>query len=444
MSSRESPREATPPNQLPSNSITETLRLEDTRQDSDVTIATARDTSVVRQRDNSGGCSEKSAKMVESGKLGEDTSRPRKGSTKAKKMPRNAPIPIPDAQMSRDTDIVGDSGALHGGSLPISILKRMSDSAAKDQLSYSLEERKDGGDERMRGGGLEVEEEKLDEDIAVPVRGRKKNPHKKSKKRQKKRRSDGETSTSDASRLEDTRLQDVVESREQVGGSVTMEQGDEQTVEGGLIDDEEDLQLPKRTTEPDAFFFSSAGRKGKEDGEEGEREGGGGGEGEGGSRLNADISNVDVDSQPVEECDGEVEVKGRCETEADEKEPQTSITVVEAKDPRTELPWSSAAVSTVPTSSDPFSGAREVPLSSVQLMEDSRKFEERSFHRPKQIDLGLTDDSDDSHTQEQVPRWTDEQGPPHGATREGTAPSHTRPTLVSPLTGQSGATTLIV
>ena len=412
MSSRESPH------QLASNSIIETLRLEDTGQDSDVTIATARDTSMVRQKDNS----EKSA---ESGKLGEDPSRPRKGSTRAKMMPRNAPIPIPDAQRSRDMDIVGDSGALHDGSLPISILKRMTDSTARDQLSYSLEERRDGGDERMRGGGG-VEEEKLDEDIAVPVRGRKKNPHKKSKKRQKKRRSDGgNLKSSDASRLEDTRLlQDVLESREQ-----TMEQGDKQALEEDLIGDEEDLQLPKRSPEPDAFFFSSAGRKGKEeDGEEGEKEGGGGGgEGEGGS--------IDVVSQAVEECDGEVEVEGRYEREADEKGLPTSIPGVETKDTGTGLPWSN-----VPTGSD----AREVPLPCVQLMEDSRQFdrEERSFHRPKQINLGLTDEGDDSPTQEQVPRRPDEQGPPHGATREGTAPSHTRPTLVSPLTGQSGALTV--
>ena len=156
--------------------------------------------------------------------------------------------------------------------------------------------------------------------------------------------------------------------------------------------------------------------------------------------MNADFGNIDVDSQAVvEECDEEVEVEGRYEREADEKELQTSITGAET----TGLPWSSAAVSTAPTGSDPSSEVREVPLPSVQPMEDSRQFE-RSFHRPKQIDLGLTDEGDDSHTQEQVPRLTDEQGPPHGATRERTAPSHTRPTLVSPLTGQSGAATLTV
>ena len=156
--------------------------------------------------------------------------------------------------------------------------------------------------------------------------------------------------------------------------------------------------------------------------------------------MNADFGNIDVDSQAVEEHDEEVEAEGRYEREADEKELQTSITGAETTDARTGLPWSSAAVSTAPTGSDE---AKEVPLPSVQPMENSRQFdrEERSFHRPKQINLGLTDDS---HTQEQVPRWTDEQGPPHGATRERTVPSHTRPTLVSPLTGQSGAATLTV
>ena len=156
--------------------------------------------------------------------------------------------------------------------------------------------------------------------------------------------------------------------------------------------------------------------------------------------MNADFGNIDVDSQAVEEHDEEVEAEGRYEREADEKELQTSITGAETTDTRTGLPWSSAAVSTAPTGSDE---AREVPLLSVQPMENSRQFdrEERSFHRPKQINLGLTDDS---HTQEQVPRWTHEEGPPHGATRERAVPSHTRPTLVSPLTGQSGAATLTV
>ena len=440
MPSYESSRQTTPPNQLPSNSITQTEGLEDTRQGSNRTASEASKVKLSRE-DKPGGSVERSLNMDETGRVCEDTvsaSQLLKGSTQA--------ALIPDARGSRTkTDMVGDSGALHSGSLPVSFLKRMSDATARDQLSHSLQKERDEGGEGMGGGGLEVEEEKLDDDIAVSVKGVKKNPRKKSKKRQKKRKSDGgKSSTSEASRLEGTRLlqEDVLESREQITGSATMEQGDERVLEGNLVDNEGDPQLSKSTTEPDAFFFSSAGRKGKEDGEEGEREedgGGRGGEGQGEGESGRSRNTV---SRVVE--DGE---EGRYEREVDEENPQTSITSVETKDTRTGLPWLNTAVSTIPTSSDLSSEAGEVPLPSVQPMKDSRRFEreEKSFHRPKQIDLGLTDEGDDSRTEEQVPRWTDEQGSPHGAKREGTEPSHTRPTLMSPLTGQSsGAASLTV
>lgn len=440
MPSYESSRQATPPNQLPSNTITQTQGLEDTRQGSNGPPSEASKVKL-GHKDEPGGSVEGSLNMDETGRVCEDTvtsSRLLKGSTQA--------VLIPDARRSRTkTDMVGDSGALHSGSLPVSILKRMSDATARDQLSYSLEKERDEGGERIGGGGgLEVEEEKPDDDIAVSVKGVKKNPRKKSKKRQKKRKSDGgKSSTSDASRLERTRLlqEDVLESREQISGSATTEQGDERVLEGDLVDNEGDLQLPKSTTEPDALFFSSAGRKGREDGEEREREGGGGRgrKGEGESERSRNINAV---SRVVE--DGE---EGRYEREVDEETPQTSTTGVETKDSRTGLPWSNAAVSTIPTSSDTFSEAREVPFPSVQPMKDSKTLEreEKSFQRPKQIDLGLTDGGDNSRTKEQVPRWTDEQGPPHGTEREGAEASHTRPTLVSPLTGQSsGAASLTV